>query len=129
LSNRTQARCGPLFLPATRGKTTMSDSNAIRDAIERSKASGEVSGSGDCSLLRELADKVRDWYGLRGVAMDDASVLRMCVQDVEAEQAVYLRLEAPVVDLIRAVESVQDWGGTRVGEKIDAVESVLNFRY
>lgn len=89
----------------------------------------EASAATDGSLLRELADKVRDWYGLRGVATDDASVLRMCVQDVEASQAVYLRLEAPVVDLIRAVESVQDWGGTQVGEKIEAVESVLNFRY
>lgn len=89
----------------------------------------EHSAATDCSLLRELADKVRDWYGLRGVAMDDASVLRMCVQDVEAAQAVYLRLEAPVVDLIRSVESVQDWGGTQVGEKIEAVDSVLKFRY
>lgn len=91
--------------------------------------SDEHSTATDCSLLRELADRVRVWYGLRGVPMDNASVLRQCVQDVEADHAAYLRLEPHVVDLIKAIESVQDWSGTHVGEKIKAVESILQFRY
>lgn len=107
----------------------MNSENAITTEGTVERQDDCRSRSSNCSLLRELADRVRDWYTLRGVPMDDASVLRMCVEAVEASQAVYLRLEAPVLDLIRAIESVQDWSGTQVGDKIEAVESVLKFRY
>lgn len=54
---------------------------------------------------------------------------RMRVSDLHKDQAAYLRLEPLVRDLINAVESIQDWGGTQVGNKILELESVINYRY
>lgn len=63
-----------------------------------------------------------DWLFERFV-WESASIF--ATKEVQAKE----QLSAHVAALIDAIESVQDWKGTHVGDMIEAVQSVLNLRY